>query len=158
MGVVHEAVEDGVGDGWIGDHLVPMLHIDLAGYDRAAASVPIVEDLQEVAALIGRRVGEPPVVKDQELDAREGLKQARVPTVTACKRERIEQPRQAVIEDGAIVAAGLVAECTGQPTFAEPGLADDDQVLMPRDPVAGSELGEERLVEPARRPSCRYPR
>ena len=63
MGVVHEAVEDGVGDGWIGDHLVPMLHIDLAGYDRAAASVPILEDLQKVAALIGRRVGEPPVVR-----------------------------------------------------------------------------------------------
>ena len=63
MGVVHEAVEDGVGDGWIGDHRVPMLHIDLACYDRTAASVPIVEDLQEIAALIGRRAGEPPVVK-----------------------------------------------------------------------------------------------
>ena len=47
-----------------------------------------------------------------------------MPTVAACKRERIEQPRQAVVEDGAIVAAGPVAECTGQPTFAEPGLAD----------------------------------
>ena len=57
MGVVHEAVEDGVGNGWIGDHLVPMLHIDLAGYDRAPASVPIVEDLEKVAALIGRHIG-----------------------------------------------------------------------------------------------------
>jgi hypothetical protein len=33
MGVVHEAVEDGVGDGRIGNHVVPMLHIDLAGED-----------------------------------------------------------------------------------------------------------------------------
>ena len=33
MGVVHEPVEDGVGNGWIGDHVVPMLHIDLAGDD-----------------------------------------------------------------------------------------------------------------------------
>jgi len=33
MGVVHEAVEDGVGNGRIGDHIVPMLHIDLAGDD-----------------------------------------------------------------------------------------------------------------------------
>ena len=77
------------------------VHIDLASYDRTAASVPIVEDLQKIAALIGRRVGEPPVVKDQELVAREGRKQARVPTVTPCKRERIEQPRQAAVEDGA---------------------------------------------------------
>ena len=75
-----------------------------------------------------------------------------MPTVTAGKRERIEQPWQAVVEDGAIVAAGLMAECAGQPTFAEPGLADDDQVLMPRDPIAGSELGEECFVESAWRP------
>jgi hypothetical protein len=33
MGVVYEPVEDGVGNGWIGDHIVPMLHIDLAGED-----------------------------------------------------------------------------------------------------------------------------
>ena len=44
MGVVHEAVEDGVGDGWIGDHLVPMLHTDLAGDDgRAREDVAAVE-------------------------------------------------------------------------------------------------------------------
>ena len=39
---------------------------------------------------------------------------------------------------------------TGQPTFAEPGFPDDDQVLMLVDPVAGDELGEQRLVEAAR--------
>ena len=31
MSVVHESVEDGVGNGRIGDHVVPVLHIDLAG-------------------------------------------------------------------------------------------------------------------------------
>ena len=64
MGIVHEAVKDGVGDGWVGDHFVPVLYIYLAGHDGAAASVPIIEDLQKVAALIGRHIGEPPVVKD----------------------------------------------------------------------------------------------
>ena len=64
MGIVYEAVKDGVGDGWVGDHLVPVLYIYLAGHDRAAASVPIIEDLQKFAALIGRHIGEPPVVKD----------------------------------------------------------------------------------------------
>jgi hypothetical protein len=68
-----KGVEDGVGNGWVGDHIMPMLHIDLAGYDRAAASVPIVKDFQKVSALIGRRVGEPPVVKDQEFNACDGL-------------------------------------------------------------------------------------
>ena len=59
MGVVDEAVEDGVGDGRVGDHLVPVLDVDLAGDDGRAASVPVVEDLQEIAALIRRQIGEP---------------------------------------------------------------------------------------------------
>ena len=33
MGVVDETVEDGVGDGRIGDHVMPVLHIDLTGDD-----------------------------------------------------------------------------------------------------------------------------
>jgi hypothetical protein len=32
-----------------------------------------------------------------------------------------------------------------KPALADPGRADDDQVLMPLDPVAGGELVEQRL-------------
>ena len=71
--------------------------------------------------------------------------------VAACERQGIEQPWHAMIEHGAIVAAGLVAERTGKPTFADAGRADDQQVLVPCDPVAGGELGEQCLVETARR-------
>ena len=44
-----------------------------------------------------------------------------------------------------------MAERTGEPAFARAGLARDEKILMPRNPVAGRELGEQRLVEPARR-------
>ena len=33
VGVVHEAIEDGVGNGRIGDHVVPVLDVELAGND-----------------------------------------------------------------------------------------------------------------------------
>ena len=72
-------------------------------------------------------------------------------SVAACERQRIEQARHAMIEHGAVVAAGLVAERTGEPTLARAGLARDQEVLPPRDPLAGRELGEERPVEAARR-------
>ena len=44
--------------------------------------------------------------------------------------------------------------CEGacKPTFPEPGFADDDQVLVLADPVAGDQLGEQRLVEA----TCRF--
>ena len=44
-----------------------------------------------------------------------------------------------------------MSEGTRQPTFTEPGFADDDQVLVLIDPVAGGELGEQWFVEAARR-------
>src|SRR3989442_2187836 len=70
-------------------------------------------------------------------------------SIAACERQGIEQPRHSLIEDGAIVSAGLVTERTGKPTLADAGRADDDQILMSADPVAGSELLEQCLVEPA---------
>src|ERR1019366_6148260 len=39
----------------------------------------------------------------------------------------------------------------GDPTFTDASRTNDDQVLMLIDPVSGSELGEQRLFEPARR-------
>ena len=39
MGVVDEAVEDGVGIGWVADDLVPFVDRDLAGQDGRAAAV-----------------------------------------------------------------------------------------------------------------------
>jgi len=70
--------------------------------------VPIVDDLQQIATLLLRQRGEPPVVEDQKLDACEGLEHPGMTSIAACERQGIEQPRHSLIEDGAIVSAGLV--------------------------------------------------
>jgi hypothetical protein len=56
-----------------------------------------------------------------------------------------------MIEDGSVVATRLVAERTGKATFARAGRAADQQALAPCDPIAGDELGEQCLIEAARR-------
>ena len=38
-----------------------------------------------------------------------------MPAITTCQRQRIEQPGHTVIENRAIIPAGLVAEGTGEP-------------------------------------------
>src|SRR6266436_3509297 len=73
VSVVHEPVEDGVGDSRAGNGLMPLLDRELAGDDRRAAPVPIVNNLQEVAPLIRRQIGETPVVEDQQFDTGYGL-------------------------------------------------------------------------------------
>ena len=54
MGVMDEPIQDGVGDGRIGDQFVPVLDGELAGHDGGGASMPVVEDLQEITLLVGR--------------------------------------------------------------------------------------------------------
>src|SRR5215207_5055485 len=85
----------------------------------------VVEDFQEIAPLLGRERRQAPVIQDQELDARQRLEQATVTAIAAREQQVIEQPRQAMVEDRAVVAAGLVAERTGKPTLADAGRAHD---------------------------------
>ena len=47
-----EPVENGVGNGGIGDHLVPVIDGDLASDDGGAALMPVVHDLEKIAALV----------------------------------------------------------------------------------------------------------
>ena len=86
--------------------------------------MPILHDLQEVAPLLGGHGSKSPVVEDQKFDARQALEEPRVMAVAACQRERIEEPRLALIEDGAVIPTGLVAERAGNPTLADAGGAD----------------------------------
>jgi hypothetical protein len=70
VGVVDEAIEDGVGDGWIADYLVPVVDRQLTCHDGRAAAVAVVDDLQQIASLLGCERDKPPIVEDQQLGAR----------------------------------------------------------------------------------------
>src|SRR5215472_11075896 len=149
MSVMDDSVEDGVGEGRFADQIVPAVDRDLAGDQRGAAAVAVLDDLQQVMTLLGSERLETPVVEDQELDAAEGTHQAGVAAVAACQCEIAEQARNALIEHRTIVAAGLVAEGASKPTFADPGRPFDDQVLRLVNPAAGNQGLKQGSVETA---------
>ena len=68
MCTVQDAVADGVGDGGVGEVVVPALVFQLACDDRRAQAVAVLEDLQQVPPLgLGDgRDGE--VVDDEDVD------------------------------------------------------------------------------------------
>jgi len=150
MGVVDDAVEDGVGDGGFADDGVPSVDRDLAGDEGGAAAAALLDDLQEIATLVGPERLEPPVVEDEQADLAEPLHQPWITAVAAGQREVGEQLGDALIEDGVIVAAGLVAERAGEPGFTDAGRAFDDQILRRGDPVAGDQPLEQRAIEATR--------
>lgn len=57
-----KAVEDGVGEGRIADHVVPVIDGHLAGDDGGSFLVAVLDDFQEIAALLVVELLGPPVV------------------------------------------------------------------------------------------------
>jgi hypothetical protein len=142
MRVVHQAIEDGVGKGRLADDVVPAADRQLAGEEGRGTAVAILDDLEQVPALLGDHGFRPPVVEDQQLRPAEAAEQTWVAAIAAGERELGEQPWQAVVENREVGARGVVTESTRQPGFAGAAGAGDDQVLVALEPLAGDELLE----------------
>src|SRR4030067_2770029 len=67
--VVDEAIEDGVRDRGIADGPVPFFNGDLAYDESGFSSVTVLDDFEEVAALLVGKRGDSPVVEDEEIEA-----------------------------------------------------------------------------------------
>ena len=124
MGIVNEAVQDGVGVSWVSNDVVPGCHGKLGGDDRRSAPIALFEDFQEIVAGAGVERFEAEVVENQEIGATKGFEQARMAPVAAREGQFLTELRPAMINDGAIVAAGLLANGAGEPTFPGPARAD----------------------------------
>jgi hypothetical protein len=149
MGVVDEAVQDGVGVGGIANELMPGGQRELGGDDRRPAAVSLLEDFEEVVTGAGVEGLEAEVVEDEEIGAAERLDEARMAAVATGERQVVAELRPAVIEDRAIVAAGSVADGAGEPALADAGRADEGEIVVGVDPFAGRELLEQRAIEPS---------
>ena len=79
----------------------------------------IIKELQKVAPFGRIENREPPVVEDEELNATDGFEQAAIAAVAASQGERLEQARDAMILDRAIVAASFVTEGVPRGTMDE---------------------------------------
>jgi hypothetical protein len=107
VGVVDDAIENGVGIGGIADQLMPFVDGNLAGDDGRSAAVAFFENLEEIVTSGGIEGLETPVVEDEQLYAAERSLDAGIAAIAAGEREVGEQFGNALVEDGAVVAAGL---------------------------------------------------
>ena len=83
MGIVDDAVEDGVGEGGFADDVVPLRQRQLAGDQDGGVVVSVLDDFHEIASLIGIEAVGAPIVEDQEIGSGEGPEQAGVAAVGA---------------------------------------------------------------------------
>src|SRR5260370_39934101 len=79
----------------------------------------------------------------------ESRQDAGIAAVAAGEREFGEELGNPLIKNRAVVAASLVTEGTGKPTFADPGRPAQNQIVVRVDPLAIGELVEQSAVEAA---------
>jgi hypothetical protein len=125
MGIVDQAVEDGIGVGRIADEIVPFVDRQLAGDEDRAPAVSGFEDFEEIVAGARIQRSKPPIIEDEELNAAERAHETRIAAVAAGEREVGEELGNALIEHRSILAAGLMADRAREPTLADAGRASD---------------------------------
>ena len=74
MGIVDDAVEDGIGEGRFADQVVPFVDRDLAGDQGGAAAIAVFDDFEHVVALLGPERPKAPIIEDQELERAQGAR------------------------------------------------------------------------------------
>jgi hypothetical protein len=151
MGVVDQAVQDGVGDCRIGEVVVPVFDRDLARDDGRAGGVAVFENFEDVAPLLLAQWCEPPVVEHEDVDLRETPEQAGVRAVGMGQSEFLEESRDSAVQGTTTDAAGLLSESAGQVGLAGAGGTGDHDIGVSRDPLASSERSQLRAIDVALR-------
>ena len=147
-GVVDEAVEEGVGQGGVGETFVPGIDGDLGGDQGRGAVVTVIEDLQQVTGLSGSEGVAQPVVEDEQVGSGDGVEELWVGAVGPSQLQGREQARGALVAHGGVVAAGSVAEGAGEVGFAGTGGSGDDDVEVAAHPVGLGEFEDQGSGKP----------
>ena len=97
--------------------------------DRRSASIAFFKDFQEIVTRAGVERLKAEVVEDQEIGAAEGFQKARMAAVSVGERELFAELGPAMIDDGAIVPAGLLADGASEPALADAGRTDEGEIV-----------------------------
>ena len=107
----------------------------------------VLDDFEQVAAVLGAELRHPPVVDDQDAGLGDRGQQLRIASVGARDGQLGQQPRQAPIRCAVSIAARAVGEGAGYPTLSHAGRSGDEDIEVVADPASVGERQHEVLVE-----------
>ena len=137
MCVVHQPIQDAVGDGGIADLLMPVSQRDLTGEDGGTSRVPVVADFQKIPAFAISQWSHRPIIDDQNIDAGEPVEDFSEAAIDTRESQVAQQFWRAGIEGSEAVADGLLCQRAGEITFADTCGAENQNVLMLGDTATG---------------------
>jgi len=149
MGVMDQAVEDGVSDRGIADAFMPMINGKLSSHDGGGAAVPVLDDLQELSALWGGHRGQTEIVDHQDFCLEKFFHELWIGAVCSGDGEFLEQARQPDVVGLEAHPASSVCQSAGEIGFTHPSGTGDDDVLVIGNPFALSQVEDDGLIETA---------
>jgi len=145
---VDEAIQDGVGKGWITDYIMPLIERELSGYDGGTETVAILYNFQEVMALFVSEFGKAPVIEDQEMGSSEAGKDFAIAPVPFGDVQFLKKTWDSKIMSGVALPTSLVCQGASEESFPAAGRAGNEHIVVMTDPGTGGELGHQRSVQP----------
>src|SRR5215475_311075 len=109
--------------------------------------MPVLDDLQKVAPLVGVEAVRTEVVQNEQIDPGQHAEEACKATIPMREFQLCEEARHACVVRAVALAAGPLSEGAGEPSFTEPAFSANEKIAFFRDPAAGRELLEEGFVE-----------
>lgn len=65
---MHQSVQDRVGYGRVSDPRMPFVDGELAGHERGPGAIAVLQNLEQVVALLLLKLAEAPVVEDEQVE------------------------------------------------------------------------------------------
>src|SRR6185503_19860060 len=115
MTLVYEAVENGVSERGLPEIGVPGVHGKLAGDERGTGVDAVIEDPQQVGAILGGECRQSPVIEHDEGRLGEGLQELDVAAILMRDAQLLDQTWHAPVEHRVALTTGLLCECAGDP-------------------------------------------
>jgi len=150
IGVVHEPVKNGIGQRRLPNRRVPVIDRELTGHEGGPTPVPIIEQFQEIAAVLIGQGRQPPVIQHYEVRLGEIPEQASIAAIAFGDRQVPEEPRESQVQGGEAQPTRHLRQRTGQIRLAGSRRAHNQHIVVQAHPLTGGERGDDAFVEPPR--------
>jgi len=150
MGVMHEAIKDGICEGLITNDVIPLFYRKLTCNDGRLAAVTIIHDFHQVAPLAYGHLFRAPVVEYKNIGTHDLAEDPLEAAIAPGSCQFAEEAWHARVKGHFALSARLMTQGAGQPGLANAAGSRDENAAVFGDPGTIVQALKQRTIQPAR--------
>ena len=113
QGVMNDAVQDGIGEGWILNLLMPVWDRELGGKETGSSAIAVIEEIENVPSMVGGHLISEPFVENDQLNGGELFAKFRERAIRLGKVEFSDQVSRFDVAERMALLAEMIRQGTG---------------------------------------------